>query len=141
MILAEVVRSGFVESVHHGSVVVLDAAGQVLAAGTPVIATDIGGMAVQLRGYAQLTPRRDVEAMAKAISWVAQHPAEARDQALKGSEYVSANWRREKAFGDLKDIHQSCDVLSHHSHSRRSRRTLAFAKTSQVGSDYSMRFP
>jgi L-asparaginase II len=31
MILAEVVRSGFVESVHHGSVVVLDAAGQVVA--------------------------------------------------------------------------------------------------------------
>jgi len=35
MILAEVVRSGFVESVHHGSVVVLDAAGAVVAsAGT-----------------------------------------------------------------------------------------------------------
>ncbi|GAA3338817.1 asparaginase [Amorphoplanes nipponensis] len=32
MILAEVVRSGFVESVHHGSVVVLDAAGRVAAA-------------------------------------------------------------------------------------------------------------
>ena len=32
MILAEVVRSGFVESVHHGSVVVLDAAGAVLTA-------------------------------------------------------------------------------------------------------------
>ena len=32
MILAEVVRSGFVESVHHGSVVVLDPAGAVLAA-------------------------------------------------------------------------------------------------------------
>jgi L-asparaginase II len=32
MILAEVVRSGFVESVHHGSVVVLDAAGQVVDA-------------------------------------------------------------------------------------------------------------
>ena len=31
MILAEVVRSGFVESVHHGSVVVLDPAGQVVA--------------------------------------------------------------------------------------------------------------
>ena len=31
MILAEVVRSGFVESVHHGSVVVLDAAGAVVA--------------------------------------------------------------------------------------------------------------
>jgi len=35
MILAEVVRSGFVESAHHGSVVVLDASGAVLAsAGT-----------------------------------------------------------------------------------------------------------
>jgi L-asparaginase II len=35
MIVAEVVRSGFVESVHHGSVVVLDAAGTVLdSAGT-----------------------------------------------------------------------------------------------------------
>lgn len=32
MIIAEVVRSGFVESVHHGSVVVLDASGAVLAA-------------------------------------------------------------------------------------------------------------
>ncbi|AGZ46389.1 asparaginase [Actinoplanes friuliensis] len=31
MILAEVVRSGFAESVHHGSVVVLDTAGQVVA--------------------------------------------------------------------------------------------------------------
>jgi L-asparaginase II len=31
MILAEVVRSGFVESVHHGSVIVLDATGQVVA--------------------------------------------------------------------------------------------------------------
>ena len=31
MIVAEVVRSGFVESVHHGSVVVLDPAGKILA--------------------------------------------------------------------------------------------------------------
>lgn len=75
---------------------------EALAAGTPVIATNIGGMAVQLEGYAQLTPRRDAEAMANAILWVAHNPAEARDQALKGREYVHTNWRREKAFGDLK---------------------------------------
>jgi glycosyltransferase involved in cell wall biosynthesis len=75
-----------------------------LATGTPVIATDIGGMAVQLNGYAQLTPRRDADAMAKAILWVAQNPEAARAQAMKGCAYVSANWRREKAFGDLKTI-------------------------------------
>jgi glycosyltransferase involved in cell wall biosynthesis len=77
---------------------------EALAAGTPVIATKIGGMAVQLEGYAQLTPRRDVDSMAEAIVWVAHHPTEARDQALKGREYVHTNWRREKAFGDLKRV-------------------------------------
>jgi glycosyltransferase involved in cell wall biosynthesis len=77
---------------------------EALAAGTPVIATDIGGMAMQLKGYAQLTPRRDADAMAKAILWVASHPVEARAQAMKGRAYVEANWRREKAFGDLKEI-------------------------------------
>jgi glycosyltransferase involved in cell wall biosynthesis len=69
-----------------------------------VIATDIGGMAVQLKGYAQLTPRRDADAMAKAIWWVARNGREAREQAMRGREYVQANWRREKAFGDLKHI-------------------------------------
>ena len=77
---------------------------EALATGTPVIATDIGGMAMQLGGYAQLTPRRDADAMAKAIVWVAHNPEAARAEAMKGCAYVSANWRREKAFGDLKDI-------------------------------------
>ncbi len=77
-----------------------------LAAGTPVIATDIGGMAVQLKGYAQLTPRRDPEAMAAALRWVADHPAEARAQAGEGRAYVEAEWRRTKVFGDLKLVLQ-----------------------------------
>jgi glycosyltransferase involved in cell wall biosynthesis len=75
-----------------------------LAAGTPVIATDIGGMAVQLKGYAQLTPRRDADAMAAALHWVADKPAEARAQALEGRRYVEAEWRREKVFLDLKQV-------------------------------------
>jgi glycosyltransferase involved in cell wall biosynthesis len=77
---------------------------EALATGTPVIATDIGGMSVQLRGYAQLTPRGDSEAMAEAILWVARNQAEAREQALVGRGYVRANWRRDKAFDDLRAI-------------------------------------
>jgi glycosyltransferase involved in cell wall biosynthesis len=77
-----------------------------LAAGTPVIATDIGGMAVQLKGYAQLTPRRDAEAMAAALRWVADNPADARAQALAGRAYVEAEWRRDKVFRDLKHVLQ-----------------------------------
>jgi len=77
-----------------------------LAAGTPVIATDIGGMAVQLKGYAQLTPRRDADAMARALRWVADNPSDARTQALEGRAYVDAEWRREKVFLDLKHVLQ-----------------------------------
>jgi SAM-dependent methyltransferase len=59
-------------------------------------------MAVQLDGFAQLTPRQDADAMADALVWVAEHPAHAHAQALRGREYVLAEWSRQKAFGDLK---------------------------------------
>lgn len=75
---------------------------EALACGTPVVATEVGGMAVQLKDAAQLTPRRDAEAMAEAILRVARHPEEARRTALKGREYVCTAWRREKAFNDLR---------------------------------------
>jgi glycosyltransferase involved in cell wall biosynthesis len=77
---------------------------EALACETPVIATNIGGMAVQLAGLAQLTPRQDARAMADAIQWTANHGGEARAQARKGRTYVVANWRREKAFGDLRAV-------------------------------------
>lgn len=74
---------------------------EALASGTPVVATAVGGMAVQLRGYARLVPRRDAAAMAVQLLWVAAHPEEARAEALRGREYVEHEWNREKAFGDL----------------------------------------
>lgn len=74
---------------------------EALACGTPVVATAVGGMGVQLDGYAWLTPRRDAVAMADAFQAIAAHPAAARTQALRGREYVCREWSREKAFDDL----------------------------------------
>lgn len=74
---------------------------EALACATPVVATDIGGMAVQLKGYARLTPRQDAEAMAEQILWVAHNREEARAQARRGREYVCRQWNRDKAFADL----------------------------------------
>ncbi|HEX7955480.1 MAG TPA: glycosyltransferase, partial [Pyrinomonadaceae bacterium] len=74
---------------------------EALACGTPVVATDIGGMAVQLKGYARLTPRRDAGAMAEQFLWIAANRAAARAQALEGREYVRRSWNSRKAFADL----------------------------------------
>src|SRR5262249_17289372 len=74
---------------------------EALSCGTPVIATEVGGMAVQLRGYAQLTPRRDPEAMAKQLLWIAANPEAARAQALRGREHVCKEWNSQKAFTEL----------------------------------------
>jgi glycosyltransferase involved in cell wall biosynthesis len=74
---------------------------EALACNTPVVATDVGGMAAHLGPYARLTPRRDSAAIAQAILDVAAHPAAAREQARRGGEYVRANWNRERAFREL----------------------------------------
>lgn len=82
---------------------------EALSCGTPVVATEVGGMRLTLPGIARLTPRRDADAMATAMMWVAQHPSEARDQAMKGREYVQSQWDRKKVFSDLQALlEQSC---------------------------------
>ncbi|HEY6360877.1 MAG TPA: glycosyltransferase [Vicinamibacterales bacterium] len=80
---------------------------EALACGTPVVATAVGGMAVQLLGHASLTPRRDADAMADAFLAIAADPAGARAQARLGREYVCRDWSREKAFADLAAVLQS----------------------------------
>jgi glycosyltransferase involved in cell wall biosynthesis len=74
---------------------------EALACATPVVATAVGGMAVQLNGYARLVPRRDAVAMADELLWIARHPQEARGQALKGREYVIREWDRSRAAAEL----------------------------------------
>jgi glycosyltransferase involved in cell wall biosynthesis len=75
---------------------------EALACGTPVVATAVGGMAVQLRGWARLAPRRDPEAMARELLWVAANPEAARAQALAAREQcIIPMWNRTRAFADL----------------------------------------
>ena len=75
---------------------------EALACETPVVATDVGGMAAHLRNYAALTPRRDAEAMARALIVIAAVPHAARRQARRGRAYVCREWNRELAFNALR---------------------------------------
>jgi glycosyltransferase involved in cell wall biosynthesis len=77
---------------------------EALSCATPVVATRIGGMAVQLDGYAQLTTRQDPRSMADAFLWIAANPDDARAQAMRGREMVGRDWSKEKAFGDLAQL-------------------------------------
>lgn len=74
---------------------------EALACGIPVVATDIGGMAATLPGFARLVPPQDPEAMARELLWIADHGDEARTQALRGREMVTRDWSRRKTFDDL----------------------------------------
>jgi len=82
-----------------------------LACGTPVVATSVGGMAVELEGYARLVPRRDADAMARELLWIAANRDAANAQALKGRDHVVREWRREKAFADLLAVLESVSGL------------------------------
>ena len=73
---------------------------EALACETPVVATNVGGLA-QLDGYARLTPRRDVDAMADAVLWVSNNREAARAQAAKGRAFVESTWQKDRAFSEL----------------------------------------
>ena len=76
---------------------------EALASGVPVVASEVGGMADVLPGYARLFPRGDDAAAAEQLAWVAANPEEARAQALRGREFVAREWNRHLAFYDLRD--------------------------------------
>lgn len=65
-----------------------------------MVASEVGGMAVRLRGHALLTPRRDVDAMAEVFFQIAGDPDKARAQAEQGRVWIEAECRRDVAFED-----------------------------------------
>ena len=78
---------------------------EALSCGIPVVATAVGGLAAHLQDHVRLTPRQDWEAMRREILWIAEHPDEARKQALKArEEYIVPEWNREKAFAELESV-------------------------------------
>jgi glycosyltransferase involved in cell wall biosynthesis len=76
---------------------------EALACGLPVAASEVGGMAAVLPGYARLFPRGDDAAAAEELAWVAANPSEAQAQALRGRELVVREWNRHLAFSGLRD--------------------------------------
>ena len=77
---------------------------EALACDTPVVATEIGGLAAHLGPFAALTPRRDDGAMTAALMRVARNPAAARLHAQRGRAYVAATWSRDAAFRELQAV-------------------------------------
>ncbi|MGE3957915.1 MAG: glycosyltransferase [Vicinamibacterales bacterium] len=75
---------------------------EALACGTPVVATDVGGMSTTLPGHAHMVPVRDVDAMTRAFAAIAADPEAARRQALEGRRMVERDWSRERAFAGLR---------------------------------------
>lgn len=63
---------------------------EALLAGTPVVATQVGGIPeVTDQGrYARLVSPDEQEALARAILWMMEHPTEARKQALEGKHFI-----------------------------------------------------
>jgi glycosyltransferase involved in cell wall biosynthesis len=76
---------------------------EALACDVPVVATAVGGL-THLEDYATLTPRRDADAMARAVLAIATDPAAARLRAQRGREYVQSAWSRDVAFQSLRAV-------------------------------------
>lgn len=78
---------------------------EALSCATPVVATAVGGMAVQLAGRARLVPRGDPSAMADEFLNISGDPLSARQQASNAREqYIIPTWEKEKVFRDLLEV-------------------------------------
>lgn len=65
-------------------------AAEALALAVPVVATDVGGLPEIIRPFETglLVPYGQSQAMADAVIWILEHPAEAREMATRGQQVV-----------------------------------------------------
>ena len=81
---------------------------EAFAAGVPVVATPVGGIpsSVAEGETGKLVPPRDAEALANAILWMLEHPAEARDMGLRGRQLVEAKFTMEAMLADTVAVYE-----------------------------------
>jgi glycosyltransferase involved in cell wall biosynthesis len=87
---------------------------QAMAMQVPVIATDVGGLSEVVidRDTGLLIPPRDVEAIADAIGWIADHPGEARALAERGYAHCLENFTFDRMIDRTEQVYRS--VLAAH---------------------------
>lgn len=74
-----------------------------LSCACPTLVSKVGGMAVQLDGYAQFFARQSAQELADRLEWIYRNRNEAVAQAKKGRQYIEQQWNSELAFQRLED--------------------------------------
>ncbi len=80
---------------------------EALAAALPVVATPVGGIpsSVSEGETGRLVPLRDADALANAILWMLEHPAEAREMGLRGRHLVETEFTMEAMFAGTEVVY------------------------------------
>ena len=80
---------------------------EALAVALPVVATPVGGIpsSVAEGETGRLVPPRDADALANAILWMLEHPAEAREMGLRGRHLVETEFTMEAMFAGTEVVY------------------------------------
>ena len=81
---------------------------EAFAAAKPVITSDLGGMTELVKHGERglLVPPGDVEALAKAMKWMASHPEKAKDMGKKARTYALEEHTADKQYSRLMQVYE-----------------------------------
>lgn len=79
---------------------------EAMAAGCPIVASDIGSLPNFLKGKAVLVPPRDKDRLAEVIISVLKDKAAAEELSRKGFDYVEKNFRVERAADKILSLYK-----------------------------------